>query len=184
MKPKVKKSKTVFSGFFGLQEDLLERADGLTHSYTKLTLPTHAVVVIAQDTEGRYILNREYRHPTGNHLLGPPGGRLEKGEDPILGGQREFHEETGYWSDEIQLLGCCYPFPGICDQQIFYLWAKNAVKKDAQKLDPFEFIEIELKTEEELCAEILQGGHVDGNLCTALWFKDQYTAKGHTQLSQ
>lgn len=174
MKPKVQSTKLLYSGFFELHQDLLERADGLTHSYTKLILNNHAVVVVAQDVEGRYILNREYRHPTGVTLLGPPGGRLEKGEDPILGGQREFFEETGYWSDEIHLLGCAYPFPGICDQKIYYIWAKNAVKKGEQKLDPFEFITTELKSEKQLREEILKGDLVDGNLCTALWYKDQF----------
>lgn len=173
MKPKVQKSKLLYSGFFDLRQDLLERSDGLTHPYTSIILATDAVAILAQDQNGLWILNREYRHPTGKTLLGPPGGRLEKNEDPIVGGQRELFEETGYWSDEIVLLGCCHPFPGICDQKIIYLWAKNAVKKAEQKLEAFEFIEIELKTDEELRREIRRSSHVDGNLCTALWYKDQ-----------
>jgi len=175
MKPKVQTTTLVYSGFFELHQDLLEREDGVTHPFTKLILGTNAVVVLAQTKEGRFILNREYRHSPGVTLLGPPGGRLEKDEDPILGGQREFHEETGYWSDDILLIGSSYPFPGICDQKIFYLWAKNAYKRGDQKLDEFEFIETELKTEQEMRDEILlNGSHIDGNLCTALWYKDQF----------
>lgn len=173
MNPKIKKSKLLYSGFFHLRQDELERADGLTHSYTSILLPTDAAVVLAQNTEGLWILNREYRHPSGKTLLGPPGGRLEPGEDPLLGGRRELFEETGYWSDEIILLGCCLPFPGISDQKIHYLFAKNAFKKGEQKLDPFEFIQVELKTDEELKREIKNSENIDGNLCTALWYKEQ-----------
>jgi len=173
MKPKVTGSTVLYSGFFEVRQDLLQRADGLTHPYTCLILPTHAVAVLAQDTEGRWILNREYRHPTGETILGCPGGRLELEEDPIVGGQREFFEETGYWSDDVAIIGCCYPFPGICDQKIYYLLAKNAVKKGEQKLDPFEFIQTELKTDEELEQEILSGANIDGILCTALWYKER-----------
>ena len=174
MKPKVKSSQILYSGFFDLKQDLLERENGRTHLYTSLTLATDAVAVIAQTVDGLYILNREYRHPIGRTLLGPPGGRLEKGEDPINGGQRELFEETGYWSDEITIVGCCYPFPGLCDQKIYYLFAQNASKKGEQNLDPFEFIQTELKTDQELRQELKNQIDVDGNLCTALWYKDAF----------
>lgn len=173
MKPKVQASKLLYSGFFDLRQDLLEREDGLTHDYTCLILGTHAVAVLAQTKEGLWVLNREYRHATGTTLLGAPGGRLEQDESPIIGGQRELFEETGYWSDEIQLMGCSHPFPGVCDQKIYYLYAKNAYKKGDQKLDPFEFIDVELKTDEELHQEILRGVNVDGILCAALWYKSK-----------
>lgn len=172
-RPKVKDSKILYTGFFDLKQDLLEKTNGETHSYTSLTSLGSAVAVIAQTKEGLYILNREYRHPTGQILLGPPGGRLEIGEDPIFGGQRELFEETGYWSDEIVIAGCCHPFPGLCDQKIYYLYAKNAFPKSGQKLDAFEFIETELMTDEELRTELQNRTQVDGNLCTALWYKDQ-----------
>ncbi len=174
MKLKIANSQLIYSGYFNLKQDLLERADGLTHAYTSLTLSGDAVAVIAQTHDGFYILNREYRHPIGKALLGPPGGKLEEGEDPILGGQRELFEETGYWSDEIVVVGCSHPFPGLCDQKIHYLYAKNAMKRSGQKLDPFEFIETELKTDEELRKELQNGTSVDGNLCTALWYKDAF----------
>ena len=174
MKPKVKSSKVIYSGFFDLRQDMLERADGLTHPYTSVILGNDAVVVLAQDRNGLWIFNREYRHPTGKALLGLPGGSLKKGEDPIVGGIREFFEETGYWSDEVVVLGTCHPFPSICEQKITYLWAKNAYKKDKQSLDPFEFIEVELKTDEELHREIKSGATIDGNICIALWYKSHF----------
>lgn len=174
-KPKIQSSCLLYKGLFDVRQDLLEKNDGGFHSYTSLILSIDATATIAQTEEGKWVVNREYRHPTGEYILGCPGGRLEEGEDPLFGAQRELFEETGYWSDEIVLTGCCYPFPGICNQKIYYFWAKNAVKKGPQKLDPFEYIEPELKTDEELRREILSGVHVDAILCTALWYKDHFT---------
>lgn len=174
MKPTIEHSKLLYSGFFDLRQDLLKRHDGLTREYTSLILSTHAVVILAQTAEGLWILNREYRHPTGETLLGPPGGKMEEGEDSIFSGQRELFEETGYWSDEIQPVGCCHPFPGISDQKIYYLWAQNCIKKGEQNLEPFEFIQVELKTDKQLREEIRQSSHIDGNLCIALWYKDHF----------
>lgn len=174
---KIQSSEKTTREFFSLHEDLLERSDGLTHTYTSLILSADATVILAQDKNGYWILNREYRHPTGQHLLGCPGGRLEIGEDPIQGGQREFFEETGYWSDEIIRIGTSYPFPGLCNQKIYFLLAKNAFKKGDQQLDPFEFIETELKTDQELKEEIRNGVNIDGILCTALWYAQLFLIK-------
>ena len=171
-RPKIKKTETVYSGYFDVRQDLLQRADGLTHPYTSLILSTDATSILAQDREGRWILNREYRHPIGETILGCPGGRLEPGEDPLIGGLREFYEETGYWSDEVELLGFAYPFAGICNQKIYFLYAKNAYPKGPQKLDPFEFIQTVLLTDEELRKEIRSPhAKIDGILCTALCYK-------------
>lgn len=172
-RPKILSSHFLYRGFIDIKQDLLERKDGQQATYTCLHTP-HAAAVLAQTKEGLWILNREYRHPTGDRLLGCPGGRLEEGEDPILGGQRELFEETGYWSDDIQVIGCCHPFPATCNQKIYYLLAKNAYKKAEPALDPFEYIETELKTDEELRQQIRLSENIDGVLCTALWYKDHF----------
>jgi ADP-ribose pyrophosphatase len=171
--PTVKSSRIVHNGYFALREDLLEREEGLVQPINTL-LCTDATATLGQDPNGRWILNREYRHSTGGILLGCPGGRLEEGEDPIEGGKREFFEETGYWSDDVSIIGRCFPFPGVCNQRIFFLYAKNVVKKGEQKLDEFEFIETELLEDSELRRQILAGGRVDGILLTALWYKDHH----------
>jgi ADP-ribose pyrophosphatase len=172
MRPKVQDSKILHSGFFDLRQDLLENALGATHSYTYI-FAANAVAVLAKTKEGLWILNKEYRHPTGKVLLGPPGGRLEQGEDPLKGAVRELFEETGYWSDEVSLIGACHPFPGACDQKIYYVYAQNCHLKGSQKLEPFEFVEVELKTDEELFHIIQNSSDIDGNLCTALWYKER-----------
>ena len=171
MKPKILQSKTILNEYVSIRQDVLERADGLTRVYTHMVLPTDAAVILAETADGKFVMNREYRHPTGDYILGCPGGRLEPGEDPLVGALREFEEETGYSSSEMKLLGLSYPFPGLCNQKIYFVHAKNAFPKKGQKLDPFEYIQTELKTEAELRAEIAAGHRVDGLLVTALGYR-------------
>lgn len=174
-KPEIHATQTLLYGdFYAVQEDLLSCSDGKKSSYLSLCLKDDAAVILAQDEQGRYILNREYRHPTRKYLLGCPGGRLEPGEDPLVGGLRELTEETGYTSDQIQILGSCYPFPGLCNQRIYFLWAKNCRKIGNQHLDSLECIVTELKEEKELHEEIKSSRSIDGILCTALWYKGQF----------
>ncbi len=170
-KPKILKSETILKGYFDVQRDLIERADGKQLPYSHCVLPTHAAVVIGETSDGRFILNREYRHPTRQYILGCPGGSLHEGEDPVVGGLREFSEESGYSSDSIELIGVSYAMPAICNQKIYFLWAKNAYLKGSQSLDPFEFIHPELKTEKELRQELASGAIIDGLLLTALSFR-------------
>lgn len=170
MKPKIIDSKLLFSGHFDLRQDTLENRHGNTHPYTSLILNTDSVSVLAETEEGKIICLREYRHPTRSTILGLPGGLLEAEEDPILGGVRELLEETGYASDEVEIMGHSHPFPGVCDQKIVYLHAKNAYKKAEPNLEPFEFIEVELFPKEELYKVAKTDSKVDGILCTALWY--------------
>jgi len=180
-KPKILTTEILFNGYFNVQQDLIERADGRKLPYSHCVLPSDAAVVIGETPNGQFVLNREYRHPTGSYLIGCAGGSLKEGEDPILGGLREFHEETGYWSDELILLGTVYPMPSICSQKIYFLWARNAYPKGPQELDPFEYIQTELKTEKELQAE---PGILDGLLLTALSLRRWKYTQVHSNLGR
>lgn len=175
-KPRIQSSRTLCSGeFYTLHEDLLSRSSGEEgRPYVLLRLHSDAAVVIAQDETGRYILNREYRHPTGECVLGCAGGRMELNEDPVEAGRRELIEETGYVPEEVHLIGSCYPLPAVCNQKIYFIWAKNCKKLGPQSLDPLECIDVELKTEEELKKEISENKQIDGLLCIALWYKNNY----------
>jgi ADP-ribose pyrophosphatase len=155
--------------FFSLREDLLEHPDGRNYTYSFLHIPVEAAAILAKDDAGRWLLTREYRHPTGQKLLGCPGGRFEPGEDPLQGALREFREETGYTAERLIPLGASYPLSGLTNQKIHYFFAPKIHLNGAPEFDPFEFIEIEWKTPEELDEELRRSQHVDGVLCNALF---------------
>ncbi len=158
----MKNSEIVYNGYFKVRKDQIE----------SVILETDAAIILAQDKEGRWILNREYRHATGQTLLGCPGGRLEPNEDPISAGRRELLEETGYIAEDIQIMGSSYPFPGICNQKIYYLFAKGAVKQGKQNLDPMEKITVVVLSDAELKKEIKESSQIDAIMLTALWYRD------------
>lgn len=176
-KPKIHSSTFVHKGYFDVRQDVLEKENGIQGTYSSVLLCPFATVVLAQDENQNWILNREYRHPTGEYILGCPGGRLEEGEDPLEGARREFLEETGYLAKNMYQIGLAYPLPSLCNQKIYFFYAKDAVKSKERALEPFEFIETELKSDIDLRKEILKGEKVDSLLCTALWYKDHFSLR-------
>lgn len=166
--PEIVRTKIVYEGFFNMYIDDLELAHGPKMPYHVLDIKTDAAAVLARTKEGKFIINKEYRHPAKKWLLSCPGGRLDSGESPLDAARRELLEETGYTGESFTLLGSAFPFPGVTGQQIFYVLAENAVYERPPTLEAFELIHTELKTKEELMQEIASGTPVDGVLCTAL----------------
>lgn len=53
------------------------------------------VCCVAQLTNGKFLMIRQYKHGLGRTSLTFPAGFLEEGEDPTEGALRELKEETG-----------------------------------------------------------------------------------------
>lgn len=168
--PSVEKQEVVFDQFVKIRRDILRYANGKSYPYYTLEPRASAVVILGMTPEGYLVLNSEYRHPAGNVLLGAPGGYLETGEDPLVGGKREFLEETGYAGDKARILGSAYPFPGLSAQKIYYLYMEGVKKRQNPTLDPMEIMQTVLKHPAEVLDEIRNGQVVDGTLCTALFY--------------
>ncbi len=170
--PEVISSEIAMHGFFDVRVDQLKLASGLKQSYYVVYINVHAAVILAKTKEDRFVIIREYRHPTGLWLLGCPGGRIDTGESPLEAAKRELLEETGYGNGEFSLLGAIHPFPAVTNQQIFYIYAKDVELIQPPAKEDFELIQVELKTEQELLDEIASGNLIDGVLCTALFLKN------------
>lgn len=167
--PKIKTSEIVYKGYFDVRLDELYFPHGEKMSYTLLEIKADAAAILAKTKEGKWIINREYRHPTETWLLSCPGGRIDPGETPLEAAKRELLEETGYGGDPFTLLGAVYPFPTVSKQVIYYLFVEGAEYIQPPRHEPFEVIRTELKTLDELHHEIRNGTPVDGVLCTALF---------------
>jgi ADP-ribose pyrophosphatase len=77
-----------------------------------------AVAIVAVDREGRVLLVRQHRHPTGHPLLELPAGTLDRGEKPEACAARELEEETGFRPGRLQRLGGFFVSPGYCTEYI------------------------------------------------------------------
>lgn len=98
-----------------------------------------AVVGITDDNE--ILLVRQFRYPYKETIYEIPAGKLEKGEDPLEAGKREFLEECGATAGVFESLGEIYPTPGYCNEIIRLFYAQN-LEYTQQSLDEDEFLDV------------------------------------------
>ena len=75
-----------------------------------------AVVVLPLLPDGRIVLVRQHRYPTGEVLLELPAGKLDPGEPPVVCAVRELEEETGWRAAETTRSVGSTPLPAFTDE--------------------------------------------------------------------
>lgn len=125
------------------------------------------VCVVALGDDGMVAMVRQYRFPIGEHLLELPAGKLEPGEDPLPAAQRELSEETGIEAENWHDLGFIYTSPGFSTERL-YMYLATGLRHGKQHLDPNEFLDVEYRSLDELCAMALRGEIADGKTVCAL----------------
>ena len=169
--PVILNSEIVFQeSFIKIERDLLQ-IDSFPsyHYYTLRTYPA-AVAILATTPSGEFVLTHEYRHPTGQVLLGCPGGYIDGDEHPTEAARRELLEETGYEAHTYTIIGSAFPFTGFSGQKTIYILATEALPAATQKLESSEVISPLRLTPHALTTQIKEGVATDGTLCTALYF--------------
>lgn len=133
-----------------------------------------AVVPVRED--GKLLMVRQYRNALDRYTLEiPAGGLNEEGDEPSrLAAARELEEETGYRSDDLELLLTIHTTVAFCNERIDIYLARNLVKSE-QHLDEDEFIKVEAYSPEELAQMILEGRIQDSKTISAvLAYKEKY----------
>src|SRR5229473_2343647 len=93
---KILSSTEVYKGaVFGVRRDEVLEPSGVRAIREVITHPG-SVVVLPVLPDGRIVLVRQYRHATRLYMWELVAGRMEPGENPKKGAQRELIEETGY----------------------------------------------------------------------------------------
>ena len=78
------------------RRDTVQLPDGrINEEYYILEYPDW-VNVIAVTKDGKFVMERQYRHGAGEVGYELPCGVMEPDESPLCGAQRELLEETGY----------------------------------------------------------------------------------------
>ncbi|MDR2525636.1 MAG: NUDIX hydrolase [Oscillospiraceae bacterium] len=125
------------------------------------------VTVAALTAEQELLFVRQFRYPYGQVLLELPAGKLERGEDPLLAGQRELAEETGASAAQYESLGLFYPTPGYCGE-IIHMYLARELRFAAACPDADEFLLCERIPLQVAVGMVLRGEIRDGKTQAAV----------------
>jgi ADP-ribose pyrophosphatase len=142
-----------------------ELPDGRRETYAVTNAEVHVVCVLALTSDQRVVLARQFRPGQGKVLDELPGGRVDPGETTEAAAVRELAEETGFVAAKLVSLGI-FPegaYSGIVREGFLALGCE---RREEQKLDSTEFIEIVLKPLPDFLAQIRRGDATD---CPIAW---------------
>ena len=133
-------SEVVYQGplFRVLHDKLLE--PGGKPSERDVIRHNGSVVILAVDKSKNkkdpwIVMEHQYRHAAQQFLWELPAGKLEPGEDPLVGAQRELAEETGYRAKKWKPLVEYYGSPGFLGESMKVFLAEGLVAGDAHPED-------------------------------------------------
>ena len=128
------------------------------------------VVIVAEDTEGRFLCVRQFRQGIKKVTNEFPAGGIERSdgkqyggsqdisaEDSLAAAKRELLEETGYESDEWEHLLTLPSNATIADNYAYIFAARNCRKVSGQSLDATEFLNVNRYTAEQIDTMIRDG---------------------------
>ncbi|HEY9109690.1 MAG TPA: NUDIX hydrolase [Roseateles sp.] len=164
-------STQVFRGhFLDVRRDKVALPDGAI-SHREFIRHPGAVMVVPLLDDGRLVMERQYRYPMGRVMLEFPAGKLDAGEPPLVCGQRELLEETGYSAAEWAYAGVLHNAIAYSDEGIHIYFARG-LSRGEQKLDDGEFLELVTHTVDDLDRMAAHGELTDAKtLIGLLWLQ-------------
>jgi ADP-ribose pyrophosphatase len=131
-----------------------------------LDFERNAVMTVARDADGRYLMVKVCRYPTGRAEWEFSAGGMEEGEAIIQAAERELLEETGYHSSHHELIYTYNPFNGIANQ-IFHIIRCLVASEHREEFDTAEISEVRWFSEEEIWQMIRAHEIQDGYTLTS-----------------
>ena len=111
------------------------------------------------------------------YTLEIPAGGLQTVEEPTRdAAARDLQEETGYHSDDLELLLSIYTTVAFCNEKIDIYLAKN-LKPGKQHLDEDEYVQYEAYTVEELMDKVFRCEIQDSKTVAAILAYNEYRRK-------
>ena len=170
-------TETVFDGvLLQVQRDRVRLPNGETSGREWIAHPG-ASAVVPVDAEGRVVLVRQFRFPTGREFWEVPAGKLdEPGEEPLAVARRELAEEVGLAAAEWTRLGATYPAIGYSNE-VIHLFLAEGLSDDVRTADDDEFVEPFRVPMAEAVARARRGEIEDAKTCVALLLADAALAE-------
>src|SRR6202167_874588 len=142
-----------------------------------------SVVILAIDSSKSkkdpwIVIERQYRHAANQYLWELPAGKLDAGEEPLAGAQRELAEETGYSAKKWRALVEYYASPGFLGESMKVFVAEGLIAGNAHPEEDEE-IEFRLVKLSDVLKMIDKGAVKDGKTLTSvLLYARQSNRKG------
>lgn len=172
-------SEPVFEGkLLKVQRDTVRLPNGGQATREYIRHPG-AVAVVALLDDGRVLLERQFRYPLQRVMIELPAGKLDAGEDPLVCGQRELLEETGYTAREWAPAARIHNAVAYADE-VIHLWFARGLQPGPRKLDEGEFIDLMTVTEAEFDALAQQGEISDVKTLIGLQWLQRWRAGAWT----
>ncbi len=141
--------------WLGVQEEACQLPDGrIIDPYLIIKVPDFCNIFMVTPKE-EIVMVKQYRHAAGIITLELPGGMIEANEDPMIAAKREMVEETGYQTDQFELLYSVHPNPPLESNYAYFYLAIAVESTGKTAYDPFEDIEIVLVPKEDFMQQLL-----------------------------
>jgi ADP-ribose pyrophosphatase len=171
-KAQVTSSEVVYTGpLFRVLHDKIVEPDGRRNERDVIR-HNGSVVILALDRSKSkknpwVVMERQYRHAANQYLWELPAGKLEPGEEPLKGAQRELEEETGYRARKWKPLVEYYASPGFLGESMQVFLAEGLQAGEAHP-EADEAIELRLVKLADLLKMIEKGAIKDGKTLTSV----------------
>lgn len=166
---------------FRILDKVYLKPDGVTSFTANVIHCPDWVNIIAVNSAGDILLERQFRFGTDTIETEIPGGVIEPNESPALAAARELEEETGYISPAWQQIGVVKANPAIMQNRCFTFLARDIQGTGATHWDVDEDIEYFFASEAEV-KQMLRSGEISNAYVVAAfaWYfggKDMFSSK-------
>jgi 8-oxo-dGTP pyrophosphatase MutT (NUDIX family) len=175
-------SKVVFEGrLFRVVHDKVLEPGGHENERDIVRHNGSAVILAVDNSKSRknpwVVMERQYRHAAGRFLWELPAGKIEPGEDPLEGAQRELAEETGYHARKWSLMTEFWPSPGFLGESMLLFLAEGLTAGDCRPEED-ERIELRLVRLNDVLKMIDKGAIQDGKTLAGILLFVRLKLKG------
>lgn len=180
---KILSSEVVYQGpLFRVTKDRIVEPGGKENTRDVVRHNGSAVILAIDSSKSKkdpwIVMERQYRHAAKQFLWELPAGKMEAGEEPLTGAQRELEEETGYRARKWKLLFEYWASPGFLGESMQMFLAEDLIPGHARPEDD-ENIELRLVKLSEILKAIEKGQIHDGKTLTGiLWYVRMHPRKG------